>query len=67
MRIFIFYLNRFYFFNNDRVDWGLTKQIVENLAESFLNNDFRSFSRNFLPKNGSKILFSSKILIFRIF
>ena len=52
------------FFNNDRVDWGLTKQIVENLAESFLNNDFRSFSRNFLPKNGSKILFSSKNINF---
>lgn len=54
----------FLFFKKDAVDWDLTNKIRENLSESFINNDFRRFSKNFVPKNGGKLTFSSKNIEF---
>lgn len=56
--------NSVLFFVNGSIDWDLTNKIRENLSESFLKNDFRGFSRNFIPHNGGKLSYSNKNIEF---
>lgn len=56
--------NSVLFFVDDSPNWDLTNEIRENLAESFLKNDFRMFTRNFIPKNGGRLSYSSKNINF---
>ena len=52
------------FFKNDSVDWDLTNNIRENLSKCFLLNDFRGFTRNFIPKQGGKVTYTNKEMNF---
>ena len=56
--------NSVLFFKKDVIDWDLTNRIRENLSESFLKNDFRRFSRNFIPRSGGKISYTNKNIAF---
>ena len=56
--------NSVLFFKKDTVDWDVTDKIKENLSESFLKNDFRSFSRNFIPRSGGKLSYTNKNIEF---
>ena len=56
--------NSVLFFVKDSPDWDITNKIRENLSESFLKNDFRNFSRNFLPRNGGRISYTNKNIEF---
>ncbi len=49
-----------YFFN----DFEMSNKFRENISESFLKDDFRSFARNFIPRSGKKISFSNKNIEF---
>lgn len=53
-----------FFFKNGSVDWDLTNNIRENLSKCFLLNDFRGFTRNFIPKQGGKITYTNKEMNF---
>ena len=53
-----------YVINDDKIDNDLSNQVKENLAYTFLNNDFRFFSKNFVIKNGKKLIFSNKKIDF---
>jgi hypothetical protein len=57
-------LNQLYFFKSNTdgepVDFDTTNKIKEQLSKSFLNDDFREFSKNFLPKKGGKLGFSKE-------
>ncbi|MCZ3365726.1 MULTISPECIES: hypothetical protein [Methanobacterium] len=53
----------YFFIDNPKgapVDWDLTRKIREKLSESFLIDDFRSFSRMLLPRKGGKVGYSSE-------
>ena len=56
--------NSILFFNNDSKDWNIINEIRENLSESFLKNDFRSFSKNFVLRKGGKITYSNNNIEF---
>lgn len=56
--------NSIFFIVDNSINNDLTNELRENLAESFLKNDFRRFTRNFIPKNGGKISYSSKNIDF---
>jgi len=51
-----------YFFNDKPkgapVDWETTREIQEKLAEYFLKDDFRRFTRQILPRKGGHVGFS---------
>jgi hypothetical protein len=42
------------------VDWDITRKIREKSSEAFLSNDFRTFSKNLLPRKGGKVGYSSQ-------
>lgn len=46
------------------LDNGLSDELKENLASSFLNNNFRHFAKNFVIKNGKNLIFSNKKIEF---
>lgn len=52
----------FFFYDNTKgapVDWDLTGEIRENLSESILRDDFRSFAKNLLPRKGGHVGYSN--------
>ena len=55
-------LRETYFFNDKPtgapVDWETTREIQEKLAEYFLKDDFRHFTRQLLPRKGGHVGFS---------
>lgn len=57
----------FNFIISNKIDWDITNSVREKLAESFLNNDFDSFSKNFIPKKGGKLIFNPKNIEFKYF
>lgn len=57
----------FNFITSNKIDWDITNSIRENLAKSFLNNDFDNFSKNFIPKKGGKLIFNPKNIEFKYF
>ncbi len=40
-------------------DWDITTEIKENLAKSILTNDFRTFSKQLMPKKGGFVILTS--------
>jgi len=51
----------YFFYDNPKgkpVDWQLTRKIRENLSKAFLDDDFRSFARNLLPRKGGRVGYS---------
>ena len=53
-----------YITTDNKIDNDLSNQLKENLSESFLNNNFGFFSKNFIIKNGKKLIFSDKKIKF---
>src|SRR3989304_5895982 len=51
----------FFFYDNPKVapvDWDLTNEIRENISEAILEDDFRSFAINLLPRKGGHVGYS---------
>ncbi|MBI4896713.1 MAG: hypothetical protein HY832_04165 [Candidatus Aenigmarchaeota archaeon] len=40
------------------IDWDLTNEIRENISEAILEDDFRSFAKNILPRKGGHVGYS---------
>jgi hypothetical protein len=63
-RIYTELIKEIYFFiDNPKgapVDWDLTRKIQENLSESFLTDNFRSFARMLLPRKGGRVGYSKE-------
>lgn len=53
-----------YVISDAKIDYELTHDLKENLANSFLKDNFRLFSKNFVIKKGKKFLFSKKKIDF---
>jgi len=64
VRIYSDICKKIYFFSESKkgIDWDLTKELQEKLAESFLKDNFRTFTKCLLPKGGHYIVFSSELI-----
>lgn len=49
---------------DNKIDNDLSNRLKENISKSFLNNNFRLFSRNFIIKKNEKLIFSNKKIKF---
>lgn len=64
VRIYSDIVKKIYFFSENKkgIDWDLTREFQEKLAESFLKDDFRTFTKCLLPRGGHYIVFSSELI-----
>lgn len=48
------------FFKDNSVDWDITGEIREELAKSFLNDNFKKFAQSMIPRRGGHVGFTSE-------
>lgn len=62
--IYDYFIKKVNFFkrtsSGTNIDWDITNAVREKLAESFLKDEFKSFTRSMLPRKGGHIGFSKE-------